>query len=75
MKISTNLSNIQTMMRDSMEEVLISFPYHNNRFTRFFRKVLDCSRMSALVRAGGKNLLRNSFRMSSQVKIEFGASE
>ena len=31
--------------------------------------------MRALVRAGGKNLLRNSFRMSSQVKIVLGASE
>ena len=42
-KICTNLSNIQTMMRKSMEEVLISFPYNSKRFTRFFRKVLDCS--------------------------------
>ena len=28
--------------------------------------------MSALVRAEGKNLFMNSFRMSSQVKIELG---
>ena len=74
MKIRTYLSNIQTMMRDSMEEVLISFPYYNKRFTRLFRKILNAL-MRALVRAGGKNLLRNSFRMSSQVKIELGASE
>ena len=33
------------------------------------------ARMSALVRARGKNLFRNSFRMSSQVKIELGARE
>ena len=31
------------MMRDSIEEILISFPYNSKRFTRFFRKVLDCS--------------------------------
>ena len=43
MKIHTDLSNIQTMMRDSIEEVLISFPYHSKRFTWFLRKVLDCS--------------------------------
>ena len=42
-KICNNLSNIQTMMRESVEEVLISFPYNIKRFTRFFRKVLDCS--------------------------------
>ena len=73
MKISTDLSNIQTMMRDSMEEVLVSFPYYSKRFTRFLRKFW-IARMRALVRAGGKNLLRNSFRMSSHVKIELGAS-
>ena len=43
MKIRTDLSNIQTMMRDSMEEVLISFPYYSKRFTRLFRKILNCS--------------------------------
>ena len=42
-KICTNLSNIQTMVRESVEEVLISFPYNSKRFTQFFRKVLDCS--------------------------------
>ena len=42
-KIWNNLSNIQTMMRESVEKVLISFPYNSKRFTRFFRKVLDCS--------------------------------
>ena len=31
--------------------------------------------MRALVRAGGENLLRNSFRMFSHVKIELGARE
>ena len=40
-KISNNLFNIQTMVRESVEEVLISFPYNSKRFTRFFRKVLD----------------------------------
>ena len=46
MKICTDLPNIQPMMRDSMEEILVSFPYHNKRFTRFFREVLDCSHES-----------------------------
>ena len=43
MKIRTDFPNIQPMMRDSMEEVLVSFPYHNKRFSLFFRKFLDCS--------------------------------
>ena len=42
-KIRTDFPNIQPMMRDSMEEVLVSFPYHNKSFTLFFRKVLNCS--------------------------------
>ena len=46
MKICTDLSNIQTMMGDSMEEVLVSFSYYSKRFTRFFRKILDCSHES-----------------------------
>ena len=74
MKVRTNLSYIQTMMRDSMEEILVSLPYCNKKFTRLFRKILNCC-MRALVRAGGKNLLRNSFRISSHVKIELGARE
>ena len=68
MKIYADLSNIQPMMRDSMEEVLVSFPYYFKRFTRFSEKFwIAC--MRALVRAGGKNLLRNSFCMSSHVKV------
>ena len=43
MKIRTDLPNIQPMMRDSMEEVLVSFPYYIKRLTQFFRKVLNCS--------------------------------
>ena len=43
MKICNDLSNIQTMMRESVEEVVISFPYNSKRFTQFFKKVLDCS--------------------------------
>ena len=46
MKIRRDLSHIQTMMRDSMEEVLVSFSYYNKRFTRFFRKILDCAHES-----------------------------
>ena len=46
MKIRTDFSNIQTMMRDSMEEVLVYFPYYSKRFTWFFRKNLDCSHES-----------------------------
>ena len=41
MKISNNLANIQTMMRNSMEKFFVSFPYSGKRFAWFFRKVLD----------------------------------
>ena len=41
MKISNNLVNIQTMIRDNMEKFFVSFPYSGKRFIRFFRKVLD----------------------------------
>ena len=74
MKISNNLSNIQTMVRESVEKVLISFTY-NSKGSPGFSKKFWIARMSALVRAGGKNLFKNSFRMSSQVEIELGASE
>ena len=57
MKIRTDLSNIQTMMRDSMEEVLVSFPYYSKRFTRFFREVLDCSHES-IGTCGRKKLVK-----------------
>ena len=74
MKICNNLSDIQTMMWESVEEVLISFPYNSKRFTSFSKK-LWIARINALVRAGGKNLFINSFHMSSQVKIELGGRE
>ena len=74
MKICTDLSNIQTMMRDSLEEVLVSFPYYCKRFTRLFKKILDCSHES-IGTCGREELVKDSFRMSSHVKIELGASE
>ena len=43
MKVCTNLSNIQPMKRNSMEEILISFPYRCKGFTWLFRKVMYCS--------------------------------
>ena len=43
MKISNNLANILTMIRNSMEKFFVSFPYSGKRFARFFRKVLDSS--------------------------------
>ena len=43
MEICTDLSNILSMMRDSMEEILISFPHCCEGFTRLFKKVLNCS--------------------------------
>ena len=43
MKVCTNFSNIQPMMRDSTEEILISFSYRCEGFTWLFRKVLNCS--------------------------------
>ena len=74
MKIYNGLSNIQTMMRESMEEVLISF-HTMAKGSASFSEKFWIARMSALVHPGGKNLFKNSFHMSSQVKIELGARE
>ena len=46
MKVRTDLSHIQTMMRDSMKEILVSLPYRSKSFTRLFKKILNYSHES-----------------------------
>ena len=51
------------------------FPIQQQKGSPGFSEKFWIARMSVLVSGGGKNLFRNSFRMSSQVKIELGARE
>ena len=67
MKISNNLVNIQTMLRDSMEKFFVSFHIVAKDSLDFSEKFW-IARMSALVRPGGKNLFKNTLRMSSQIR-------
>ena len=74
MKVRTDLSYIQSMMRDSMEEILVSLPYQSKRFTRLFKKILNCSHES-IGMCRREEFVKDSFRIFSHVKIELGARE